>query len=286
MIIFNEPGSGAQFGVGFRINFQTTLEGPPGPDPFWHARLFADSDQTQLIAQWTWPFVTGSLNNTHFGWDPLTFSVATPEERSHLNQGDTAYLRVSVESDAGTFDSGVQDVTYNPVQGAMAALLGTSQLTGSATLSPTQSTQLEETHEATQVSFPIPGGTLSVPLGQLVAHPPLELTHQVAALAGASGISQLNPPFGVFSYPVGLWWQFTTVPPNLGLVSGTQPTYEFRMLQLQLVHSIGGVGRVTELVDFNYDQVEFYWAHPQPVAIRFALTFGVVANFRWILAGP
>lgn len=126
------------------------------------------------------------------------------------------------------------------------------------------------------IPFPINIDLLHPSFAQLV------LSSIVTQLSGDGSIAGDDAPF--FPSQFGLWWEFTTVPPKLGFIDGPTRRYSQRMVQWRLVHSVGGLELVTDVLDANYDRVTWLWEVSKPSRIEFSILPGVELNVRRILA--
>jgi hypothetical protein len=110
----------------------------------------------------------------------------------------------------------------------------------------------------------------------------LELSDIVYICEGDGVLEGDSAP--VFPSQFGLWWQFTTVPPGIGLTWGGIIHYAIRMVQWQLIHTIGGIELCTELLDADYDRVVWRWDVSKPTRIAYSVCPGVVLQARKVIA--
>jgi hypothetical protein len=110
----------------------------------------------------------------------------------------------------------------------------------------------------------------------------LELSQIVDQLSGDGQL--VGDTSFAFPSQFGLWWEFTVVPPRLGYLDGPTRRYSQRMVQWRLVHTIGGLDLVTNVLDAEYDRVVWIWEVSKPTRIEFSILPGVFLNMRRVIA--
>lgn len=153
-IVVTYPPSGAPFGPGFLIQFNTTTIGP-FQDPSWRVIWTPDDGFDGEVLNWTYSTADPHAVFTEF-WQQRG---QVPLQTAHAKQGTTGHLVVSL------FSAAIESETITvPVQAEW--LIGNQFQLGQATqesgaLTPTQAQQLEQTHESTYPAVSLDALTLS-----------------------------------------------------------------------------------------------------------------------------
>jgi hypothetical protein len=283
-IDINEVEENGAFGPGIRIT--ATRDGQPvmAPGTYWRVSIAGFGlDETVYYVD-TFPY----SGNDGWAFGMAGGFIPLQDRYSKMPHGAQARLLLELVENDVVVQSVSQAITYDTVTGLPLYVPQSATMAGGGGLTPDQATQIEETHEAVIVKMGVGENLIDVPIASLIAHPPLGLLEIDAVAAPAQGQGSIPPtaPGGELLY--GLWWEFTVVPPEIGLLLGPTERYAERMIQLRTIHTVGGIELVSEVLDADFHRVIWLWSTAFPTRIDYDVLPGVVANIHGInnLLGP
>lgn len=272
-ITFTQPAPGQPIGPGWRVNVSSDFIGPLPEGSTWTLVIREQVSERVIHASSFAAFSNVFVETDAFA--PLPF--LQPSVRS----GATVDFSVSLDTPAGTVDNGTTQVVWENVEGAVNWLIN-NPTSGTGGLTPIQALQVEETHQFTQQAFGVPGAQLIEGVAELLQHPILAFLRIGPGLGIVSGSGALLNPVPEQLLHYGLFWTFQVIPPELGVRTGLTPEWQQRMIQLQVIHTLGGLDVVTQVVDVNYDRVVFLFDTKLPTRIEYDILPGVTLQFHWV----
>jgi hypothetical protein len=117
----------------------------------------------------------------------------------------------------------------------------------------------------------------------MLLHPPLGLMLVSGLTPPQSGDGTIPSPSEFHAAIWGVIWHFTVVPAHLGRVLLGLPRFSIALLQLRVVHTIGGVDFYSQVEDFDRDNVIFRWSENFPTRIEYSVVPGVQVQFNWLI---
>lgn len=283
-IEISDPPAGANLGPGIRV--AVFVPGSPTLPAGTRWRVSVSDADTPEATFYQEEFEYSGNDGWAFGFAGGTGRWVQPMSGT-FPHGSAARMLVELIGEGVTEPSLSQAVTWDTVTG-MPYVVGVQSGDGGGGLTPEQAAQLDETHEATIVQMGVPANPIDVPIGSLIAHPPLGILEIDAAAVGATGDGAFGGTLAGGEPIYGLWWEFTTVPPELGVQFGLTEHFHQRMVQFRTIHTVGGVELVSEVLEADYQRVVWLFETAFPTRIEYRVLPGVSVNIHGLNArfGP
>lgn len=270
--------TGGAVGPGALISVRTDFVGPFPSDAVWDFQVLGGPTFERVY--WDQRFsCTGPIFKGYLGEGSLENMAQLDVgivQRALQNEPVHLVARLAVPStgflEQQSFTSGVYDETATMPRLFQAGVPAQvpEQLLVDASDSATQTTRVFEQGIT----------SVSIPVADLLLHPPLGLLKLSISPGVLSGVGRIQ----LFGQPVdvayGLWWSIVEVPIGFGLTEGVINEFEQRLIQLRVVHNIAGQLICSEFLDANFAEVLFTWHEFKPYAIDFHITPGVVLDVR------
>lgn len=266
---------GGVIAPGQMITVVSDVVGPFEPGSILTLDFFQTGGEV-LCGRWSWQIANSfnfvQLDEEHRNNGP--YQAALPDAAAVTVVGQ-------ISGPSGVVDSGTTTDLVWSTTGQLPELL--EDITTGSGITEEERAQLQETHDATVTEMTIGGSSQVLDLISMLLHPPLGLTVLSALTPPQSGDGTIPEPT---EFHAGIWgvvWHFTVVPPHLGRVLLGLPRFSIALLQLRVVHTIGGVDFYSEVIDADRDNVIFRWTENFPTRIEYSIIPGVQVQFNWLI---
>lgn len=279
------PPVGGQFGPGFRVALETTVIGPLPIDTTWQVWIHPVGEETDLR------YVDGLTQATHsVNWDwgaQLSAQMPLQNISAPVLHGQTVRLLAERREGGTLVETLSQDVVWNMTDGIplWQDRRLPNQIRGTG-LTTQQAAQLAAVDEATIVRMGAGPDLINFGLSALIPRPPFAFMEIEPLGFAIEGSGELPGDPGLTPIYYGWWWEFTSVPPGLGLSIGVNERWPVRMLQLRVMHSLHDVEVCSETVDADFHRILFFYANALPERTLYTVYPGVTANIHRIRKAP
>jgi hypothetical protein len=282
------PQTGAPFGQGFTVSASSDFVGAI-TNPLWIIEI-RDNDNVELWNNWVLaagspfsvPFITGYK-------EPLPSQVFDGITIDRLPTwatiGDSVRLNVILSGNAGVVDSGHVDVVLSADMNTrvLSKVLKSSDVV-TADVSTIKSTMNVMSADVTAIkgsTFKTFGPGVVTPIAELISAPPLGFLHRELITPDRSGEGNLTH---TLSPAFGLTWEVISAGEGIGVEEGAPDSLVTKMLQLQLIHTLGDSSQETTFTGvFDYGDALLIFTPPLPSIVRYWIGPSIVVRFHWLV---
>ena len=273
-VTFVTPLPGEGVALGYLVQPISDLVGPIPNDSFWIVAIQHIEDSGIFLTQDNILSPTTTPPPKIFG-EKEDGSFQFPFPQPKIAIGDDVRLLAELRSNTlGTQDTGSIIVKWRP-QEAVPWVQQQNTVTVEGAFTPEDRVVLMGIGESVVRVLPADGIDIELPIADLLWKPPLGANILQPGALRISGIGQINLPEQPGLLVYGCWWEIFSAPPHLGFQEGLTRHYQQRLLQLNVIHSVGGVDVVSEVLDADFERVIWRWAEALPFALAYQVAPGV-----------
>lgn len=277
-----EPTTGAPFGPGWFVSWQTDRIGPEPAGTRWVIRLEAPAGE-DLMGLYDVPY-QAAVQQDYFT-QRINFTSDVIGVKQDWATGQPARLTVALVAPTGVpLEQQNVTVELERTQGqayeTVAAITSNPQVVNQGITEEEHNAILQTNVGVIAMAGINPLDMIGDLANAFAGSPPLGFG-SLSTTYFLTGDGEMPDIGDLFHTKLGIYFIATVIPIGLSHRHGQSEEYPARLVQWRTVHTVGGLEMVTEVLDYDTHGELMKWRQAKPTRIEYSILPGVTIAARW-----